>query len=332
MVFTKHQANARVETPAAIRRADGISQNRRPWTKAAGRWQVFACALVLALMLSSARAHGCTSNSDCDDGLFCNGAETCDSNQQCQSGTPPTCGLGNADPQCNDASCDDSMGCVVTPKIDGFGCIDDDVCTTHDICLSGVCVGMGGADSDGDGYCDAAEMQAQCSTSDAAEVPLQANVYSGGRGNSGGEVLLTFRSPSDRDVKVSTNASCTASGHCNLLTGLCTSGKVSDPCSSDSECSQPASTCRIVVNYGGAPDLGVQLPKDRRSAFEVTLKIAQLPKVDLTPAFLPVTPGCSRKVDVILPSSFTRGSLRFRIRGTTAGKRRTDRDRIKFVP
>jgi hypothetical protein len=38
----------------------------------------------------SLTAVGCSSNADCDDGLFCNGAETC-ANSICQTGTPPSC-------------------------------------------------------------------------------------------------------------------------------------------------------------------------------------------------------------------------------------------------
>jgi len=309
-----------------------VSATRRPFLQAAQG--LLGCTLALVLTLVSASAYGqtCTSSAECDDGLICNGSEICDTNQTCQPGTPPTCGLGNAEPQCNVAECIEPTGCVVTPLIDGFGCLDDDACTAQDICIGGVCVGIEGADTDGDGYCDAEEAQFQCDPNDAAVIPPQANVYSGGRGNSGGEVLLTFRSPSDRDVRLSTNASCTPTGQCNLTTGLCETGKVADPCVANSDCNQPPDTCRIVANYAGVPDLGQMYPQDRRSAFEVTLKVAKLPKVDLTPNFSPVSPGCSRKVDVLLPSSFTRASLRFRIRGTTSGKRRTDRDRIKFAP
>ncbi|KAL7534367.1 hypothetical protein ACHAXR_005826, partial [Thalassiosira sp. AJA248-18] len=48
----------------------------------------------------------CTQNSDCDDGLWCNGYETCDSNGQCQFGTPPNCsdGLICTDDICNEST------------------------------------------------------------------------------------------------------------------------------------------------------------------------------------------------------------------------------------
>ena len=39
----------------------------------------------------------CSSNSDCTDGLACNGAETCNAGS-CQTGTPVVC-LGNQEPE-----------------------------------------------------------------------------------------------------------------------------------------------------------------------------------------------------------------------------------------
>jgi hypothetical protein len=48
---------------------------------------------------------GCTGNPDCDDGLFCNGAETCVTGT-CQAGTPPNCddGVACTTDSCNEAS------------------------------------------------------------------------------------------------------------------------------------------------------------------------------------------------------------------------------------
>jgi hypothetical protein len=69
---------------------------------------------------------GCTTNADCDNGLFCDGAETCNtSTGDCEVGTPPTCddGVGCTDDSCNvttdscdnvpnDGSCDDGFFCT----------------------------------------------------------------------------------------------------------------------------------------------------------------------------------------------------------------------------
>jgi hypothetical protein len=57
---------------------------------------------------------GCISDSDCDDALFCNGAEFCDANGECQSGENP----------CHDESCNEDSGeCDEVEselKIEGF--------------------------------------------------------------------------------------------------------------------------------------------------------------------------------------------------------------------
>ncbi len=95
---------------------------------------------------------GCTTDPECDDGIFCNGAETCVASA-CQSGTPVNCddGVGCTDDSCNeatgscdnvanDANCDNGLFCdgVETCDLvldcqagttvncgDGVGCTDD---------------------------------------------------------------------------------------------------------------------------------------------------------------------------------------------------------------
>jgi hypothetical protein len=100
----------------------------------------------------------CQVDSDCDDALFCNGPETCDTmTGMCQAGTPPTCMLGGGDdPQCNDPVCIEP-GCTVQPKPDGTTCDSGaDVCSLDDACQTGVCQNTGGGgDTDADGVCNA---------------------------------------------------------------------------------------------------------------------------------------------------------------------------------
>ena len=260
----------------------------------------------------------CTQNADCDDGLSCSGTETCNAGS-CAAGTPVNC--TSLVDQCNDAACTEPSGtCVITPKVNGFGCTDGNVCTPGDTCQNGMCVGTGGADSDGDGYCDGQEIQAGCNPNDSAEIPPQANVYSGGKHNSGGEILLTFRAPSGLTVNPATDPSCTTTAGVCVL-GFCMTGKVSDPCLTDSDCNQLAGSCRLVINYAGTPDLTLLYAKLKQSG-----NISQ----DLIPAFSPVAPGCTRKVDISLPSGFRRANLRFKATGTTNGKKKKDRDRFKY--
>jgi hypothetical protein len=68
---------------------------------------------------------GCRGDAECDDGVFCNGAETC-SNGSCLSGTPPAC----ADAvDCTVDRCDEAArACVHSP--DDTACDDGNTCTT----------------------------------------------------------------------------------------------------------------------------------------------------------------------------------------------------------
>jgi hypothetical protein len=97
----------------------------------------------------------CTIDADCDDGLYCNGAETCDVNGQCQPGTSVDCddGVDCTVDSCNEATdscdnipddgfCDDGLYCTGTETCDAeLGCqagtpvdCDDGVDCTVDSC------------------------------------------------------------------------------------------------------------------------------------------------------------------------------------------------------
>jgi len=75
----------------------------------------------------------------CDDGVFCNGSEGCDSVMGCTAGTPPE--LDDGVP-CTDDSCDEDSGSVVhTP--DDTKCDDSSVCVVSAICdVSDDCVNV----------------------------------------------------------------------------------------------------------------------------------------------------------------------------------------------
>ena len=73
----------------------------------------------------------------CDDGMACNGVETCDTvTGACVPGTPPNCDDGNP---CTDELCDNTFGCLYTPNTGP--CDDSNACTTGDTCVAGACVG-----------------------------------------------------------------------------------------------------------------------------------------------------------------------------------------------
>jgi hypothetical protein len=63
----------------------------------------------------------------CDDGLFCNGAETCDAVSDCQAGTPPVLDDGVV---CTEDTCDEVADLVVHTPNDAL-CDDGDPCTAE---------------------------------------------------------------------------------------------------------------------------------------------------------------------------------------------------------
>ncbi len=77
---------------------------------------------------------GCASDADCDDGLACNGAESCDTDTgDCRPGDPPTCE--------DDEVCDDIRGGCASPCTDDAECDDAVFCNGTETCdeASGLC-------------------------------------------------------------------------------------------------------------------------------------------------------------------------------------------------
>ena len=103
----------------------------------------------------------CSSNDDCDDGVFCNGPETCDVRSgACQQGTPPCPDDGefcNGSEVCNEVTqqcattgnpCGADTDCKGT--VNGYICCDDDgTCEESEDCDScGDCIGGMAAGND----------------------------------------------------------------------------------------------------------------------------------------------------------------------------------------
>ncbi len=77
----------------------------------------------------------CTDDSDCSDGLYCNGEETCDASGTCIGGAPVDCDDGVA---CTADACDeDSRTCTSTP--DHTQCAPDEVCDPSSGCVPAPC-------------------------------------------------------------------------------------------------------------------------------------------------------------------------------------------------
>jgi hypothetical protein len=73
---------------------------------------------------------GCVTQADCDDGVFCNGAEVCDPVLDCQAGTPVVVDDGVA---CTDDSCDEIVNAVVN-AVNDASCDNGQFCDGSEIC------------------------------------------------------------------------------------------------------------------------------------------------------------------------------------------------------
>jgi len=96
---------------------------------------------------------GCLDDADCDDGLGCNGVETCNLvDNLCEPGTVVDCSG-----QCLTGLCEEPSG-TCEPFADGTLCDTGlvEMCSVSDECLAGTCTVLdGGGDANGDGICDA---------------------------------------------------------------------------------------------------------------------------------------------------------------------------------
>src|SRR5262249_32728515 len=95
----------------------------------------------------------------CDDGIFCNGTDTC-AGGTCSIHAGNPCPGPDGDSDCSE-SCSESHDNCTANDPDGSACNDGNASTTNDQCLSGVCVGGTGApvcgDADGNGKITASD-------------------------------------------------------------------------------------------------------------------------------------------------------------------------------
>ena len=143
----------------------------------------------------------CTTNLECDDNVLCNGAEVCDPDASvCVPGSPLSCDVGPADPDCNLAACQEIFGCVVTPVEDGTACDSSPTCSTDDQCVAGDCVaGSGAGDEDEDGICDLDDTCAFCGKPMEIEKARLIGDTGGARRNGRVVVKGSFVAPSGSD-------------------------------------------------------------------------------------------------------------------------------------
>ena len=99
------------------------------------------CGVDRCATATSCEIHPVSDGTGCDDGLFCDGHEQCIGGA-CHAGTPPACSDGVA---CTIDSCNETLArCLHQAQPDCCGldadCVDNDLCTTGERCVSGTCV------------------------------------------------------------------------------------------------------------------------------------------------------------------------------------------------
>ena len=81
-----------------------------------------------------------TGNALCDNGMYCDGQETCGGASGCINGTPIDCNASGD--QCNSGKCDEITDkCIAVPANEGQSCNDGLYCNEGETCQSGICTG-----------------------------------------------------------------------------------------------------------------------------------------------------------------------------------------------
>ncbi|MCH8879718.1 MAG: hypothetical protein IID34_07530 [Planctomycetes bacterium] len=178
-----------------------------------------------------ATAEPCTDDTDCDDGLFCNGAETCDTDAgSCVAGTDQCTGDGESCDEANDA-------CITTCDTDA-DCDDGDACTT-DTCVSGTC-SYATVDCDDSDACtdDSCDVATGCVNTDV--------VCDAGQECSGGVCVTTCTAAVDCDDSDPCTDEACVSGLCENTAKDCDDGDLctTDSCDADTgDCVNDAVVC-----------------------------------------------------------------------------------------
>jgi len=159
---------------------------------------------------------GCTADAECDDGLACNGTETCHPlSHRCQAGAAMACDDGvpcTAD-ACNEGSdlcehtpadvlCDDGNLCTddtcaatqgCRHENNAAACSDGDACTTGDTCAAGACKAGPALACDDGVPCttDACDPAVGCTTEDACPAGQVCNATAGAC--EAGPTVITFQ-------------------------------------------------------------------------------------------------------------------------------------------
>ena len=132
--------------------------------------------------------------------------------------------------------------------------------------------------------------------------------------DSAGNILITFLAPATKTVAKATDPSCATVGVCGG-NGFCPAGKSADHCTASADCDQPVGTCRVVANDADTP---------------LTLRKPVKLNKTVPTSFEPLTPRCSRKVDIVLDPAAHTSTLKLNVSGTVRGKTRRDTDNFRY--
>ncbi|MFN2425182.1 MAG: dockerin type I repeat-containing protein [Candidatus Binatia bacterium] len=121
--------------------------------------------------------------SACDDGVFCNGADTCMSGACSQHGGDP-CPGADGDLNCRE-SCNEGAAACSAADPNGSACEDGLVCNGADTCIGGLCNGHTGAQcpgADGDGNCaeSCSDSEGGCAGPDPQGSPCDDGIFCNG--------------------------------------------------------------------------------------------------------------------------------------------------------
>ena len=207
----------------------------------------------------------CTVDTECDDGVFCNGAETCDLSQitadgagVCVSGTAPCTGANE--------TCDEATDSCTTSCTDDAGCDDGDPCNGAETCDltdpdAGVCAGGTAPDCDDGDACTTDSCDANDANADPDTGCVNTDITcDAGETCVGGACVKECTSAAGCDDNdPCTNDSCvnntcvntakdcddglfcTGTNTCNADTGVCETGN--SPCAAGQSCDEVANEC-----------------------------------------------------------------------------------------
>jgi hypothetical protein len=166
----------------------------------------------------------------CSDGLFCNGADTCDASGVCANHPGDPCPGADGDGNCSE-SCDEATDSCTAPDPNGSACNDGLFCNGADTCSGGACSGHAG---------DPCAAGTECADS-----------CNEGAGN----CFEPSGTPCTGDGETCTLDQCNGAGTCAHPAGnggtLCRAGS-GDLCDPDETCDGVSTTCPADVVASGS--------------------------------------------------------------------------------